>query len=202
LSTLGIIGRSDGDEREDEDLEPVGDEDVEPVGDELDGPDDDESEEEPDDEEPQDEEPDDEEPEDEEPDEDVADSGETDISDVPAPSVGPHTTFEKDDPKERLARQEQSGVDAMGLDKRREVVGGSYSPSIARQLTTYGIVAAVVGGLAVGFVLLANNLDQAPDKYEDQAPWSQADARQTKPTGIDFPNYGHPGPGESPQATP
>ena len=52
-----------------------------------------------------------------------------DLSDTTAPSIGPNTTFEKDDPEERLARHEQSDVDAMGLDKRREVIGGSYSAS-------------------------------------------------------------------------
>ena len=105
-------------------------------------------------------------------------------------------------PEDRLARHDQSDVDAMGLDKRREVIGGSYSPSVARQLTTYGIVIAVIGAIAVGFVLLANKLDQPPDKYEDAAPWSQADANRSTPTEIDFPNYGHPGPGEGTQSTP
>jgi hypothetical protein len=128
--------------------------------------------------------------------------GEEDISDTPAPSVGPHTKFEKDDPEERLARHDQSSVDAMGLDKRREVIGGSYSPSLGRQLTMYGIFIAVVAGIVVGFLVLANNLDQPPEKYEDLAPWSQADAREIPPAPIDFPEYGHPGPGEEPQATP
>ena len=128
--------------------------------------------------------------------------GEEDISDVTAPSVGPHTTFEKDDPEERLARHEQSDVDAMGLDKRREVIGGSYSPSLARQASMYGIFIAVVAGIVVGFLVLANNLDQPPEKYADEAPWSQADAKQIPPAPIDFPEYGHPGPGEEPQATP
>ena len=131
-----------------------------------------------------------------------ASDGEEDISDTPAPSVGPHTKFEKDDPEERLARHEQSSVDAMGLDKRREVIGGSYSPSLARQLTMYGIFIAVVAGIVVGFLVLANNLDQPPEKYADEAPWSQADAKQIPPAPIDFPEYGHPGPGEEPQATP
>lgn len=133
---------------------------------------------------------------------DTSADGEEDISDVTAPSVGPHTTFEKDDPEERLARHEQSSVDAMGLDKRREVIGGNYSPSLARQLTMYGIFIAVVAGLVVGFLLLANKLDQPPDKYADEAPWSQADAKQIPPAPLDFPEYGHPGPGEEPQATP
>ncbi len=135
-------------------------------------------------------------------DEQRADDGVEDISDTPAPSVGPHTTFSKDTPEERLARHEQSDVDAMGLDKRREVVGGSYSPSIARQLTVYGIVIGVVAAIGFGFYLLAKDLDQPPENYKDEAPWSQADAEQIPPAPIDFPEYGHPGPGESAEATP
>jgi hypothetical protein len=131
-----------------------------------------------------------------------ADSGEQDLSDTTAPSVGPHTTFEKDSPEERLARHEQSDVDAMGLDKRREVIGGTYGPTFTRQLLMYGIFLLVVGGLVTGFLVAANQLDQPPDKYEDKAPWAQADADQKPPTEIDFPNYGHPGTGEDTQATP
>jgi hypothetical protein len=135
-------------------------------------------------------------------DEQSAESGEQDLSDTTAPSVGPHTTFEKDSPEERLARHDQSDVDAMGLDKRREVIGGTYSPTAGRQLLMYGIFLLVVGAIVTGFLVAANKLDQPPDKYEDKAPWSQADAAQKKPTEIDFPNYGHPGDGESTQATP
>lgn len=128
--------------------------------------------------------------------------GSEDISDVTAPSVGPHTTFEKDDPEERLARHDQSDVDAMGLDKRREVIGGSYSPSVGRQAATYGAVLGVVALIVAGFVFAANKLDQPPDKYEDVAPWSNESAQQNPPTEIDFPEYGHPGPGEEAESTP
>jgi hypothetical protein len=121
-------------------------------------------------------------------------SGPIDISDTPAPSIGPHTVFERDDPEERLARHEQSETDAMGLDKRREVVGGQYSPSLARQLTMYGIFLAVVAAIAVGFIVLAGELDKPPKAYKDEAPWSRADAPNVTPQPIDFPTYGNPGP--------
>ena len=45
-------------------------------------------------------------------------------------------------------------------------------------------------------------LRHVPAKYKDEAPWSQANAKQIPPPGIDFPNYGHPGPGEGAQTTP
>ena len=102
-----------------------------------------------------------------------------DLSDTTAPSIGPNTTFEKDDPEERLARHEQSDVDAMGLDKRREVIGGSYSASFARQVTLYAIVIAVVVGAGIGIKLLADDLDQPPAKVADQAPWTGTDKKPT-----------------------
>ena len=113
------------------------------------------------------------------------DQGETDISDTVAPSVGPHTTFDKDTAEERLARHEQSDVDAMGLDKRREVVGGSYSPSAARQATLYGIFIAVIVALGIGFKVLADKLDEPPKNNKDEAPWSQPGAPQIPPTNPD-----------------
>ena len=122
-------------------------------------------------------------------------TAEVDASAVTAPSVGPNTVIEKDDPEERLARHEQSETDAMGLDKRRQVVGGRYSPTIRRQLARYGIFLAVVAAIAVGSIVLANEPDRAPKNYPDEALWAQADAPNIAPEPIDFPNYGSPGPG-------
>ncbi len=102
-----------------------------------------------------------------------------DLSDTTAPSIGPNTTFEKDDPEERLARHEQSDVDAMGLDKRREVIGGSYSASFARQVITYAIVIVLVVGAGFGIKLLADDLDQPPAQVKDQAPWTGSDEKPT-----------------------
>jgi hypothetical protein len=100
---------------------------------------------------------------------------EVDISETTAPSVGPNTVIEKDDPEERLARHDQSDKDAMGLDKRREVVGGRYSASVTRQVVTYAIVVVVVIAAGVGIKLLADELDQPPKQVADQAPWTGSD---------------------------
>lgn len=99
-------------------------------------------------------------------------SGPDDLSGTPAPSIGPNTTFEREAPEERLARHEQSDVDALGLDKRREVVGHSYGPSAAKQASLYGIFIAIAAAVVIGFILLAGKLDQPPDKVEAKAPWT------------------------------
>lgn len=88
-------------------------------------------------------------------------------SDITAPSIGPNTVIEYEEPEERLARHEQSDVDAMGQDKRRAVVGNSYGPSLGQQARLYGVAAAIV----IGFILLAGKLDQPPDKIDAKAPW-------------------------------
>ncbi|MET0824817.1 MAG: hypothetical protein ABWY79_10690 [Solirubrobacterales bacterium] len=102
---------------------------------------------------------------------------EKDVSETTAPSIGPNTVIEKDDPGERLSRHQQSEVDAMGLDKRREVIGGRYSASATRQILTYAIVVLVVAGAAIGIKLLADDLDQPPKRVADEAPWTGTDRK-------------------------
>jgi hypothetical protein len=100
---------------------------------------------------------------------------------ITAPSLGPNTVIEREDPEDRLARHDQSEVDAMGKDKRRAVVGSSYGPSKTRQAASYGIAIAVIVALGVGGKLLADKLDQPPDHIEATAPWAQQDAPQHPP---------------------
>lgn len=102
-----------------------------------------------------------------------------DISDTVAPSVGPHTTVTRRPHSEHG----QSDVDAMGLDKRREVVGQSYAPSFGRQAAMYGIFLAVLAALVIGGKLLADELDQPPAEVKDQAVWT---GNEIAPTDIDF----------------
>jgi hypothetical protein len=104
-------------------------------------------------------------------------TGTVDISDTPAPSIGPNTTFDKRSAEERLAGTEQSSEDAMGLDKRRQVIGGRYSASPTRQIVTYVIVLGVIVGGAFGLKMLADDLDKPPAKVEDQAPWTGSDQK-------------------------
>ena len=104
-------------------------------------------------------------------------TGTVDISDTPAPSVGPNTTFDKRSAEERLAGTEQSSEDAMGLDKRRQVIGGTYGPTITRQIVTWLIFVVVAGAAAFGLKQLADDLDKPPAKVEDQAPWTGSDQK-------------------------
>lgn len=105
------------------------------------------------------------------------DEGAVDISDTPAPSIGPNTTFDKRSAEERLAGSEQSNEDAMGLDKRRQVIGGTYSPTKTRQIVMWVIFVVVVGAGAFGLKTLADDLDKPPAKVEDQAPWTGSDQK-------------------------
>ena len=76
---------------------------------------------------------------------------------------------------------EPSRVDAMGKDKRRQVIGHAYAPTRARQLTYYGVAIGVVVLLFIGGRIAVDELDKAPDTIENQAPWSQGDSPQAPP---------------------
>lgn len=112
--------------------------------------------------------------------EDRGDGGKP-VSEITAPSIGPNTQIEHKPPEERLDHDKISDVDAMGLDKRRQVVGHSYSASFGRQALLYGIFLAVVAALVIGGKMLADELDAPPAEYADEAPWSQPDAEQRSP---------------------
>jgi hypothetical protein len=117
--------------------------------------------------------------------EDGGDDGD-DTEDITAPSIGPNTTIEHVPPDERLDMDKISDVDAMGLDKRRQVGGQRYGASPAKQLAVYGGALAVITALVIGGIILTNELDKAPPEGEvEPAPWSNAE--QKAPAPIDFP---------------
>jgi hypothetical protein len=95
-----------------------------------------------------------------------------DASDIPAPSIGPDTVIEREPPEQRLARHQPSDVDAMGKDKRRQVVGHAYGPSRRQQLVFFGIVGAVILVVWVGAKILVSQFDTTPETFPDKAPWS------------------------------
>jgi hypothetical protein len=118
---------------------------------------------------------------------DSAPDGERPASEITAPSIGPKTVIEKRPPEERLANHEQSDVDAMGLDKRRGVVGEKYGAGFAKQATVYGVFLVVVVALVIGGKLAIDELDKGPAENEDRAPWAQDGAEQRPPSDLDFP---------------
>ena len=102
-------------------------------------------------------------------------------SEIPAPSIGPNTVIEQVPPEERLDKDKISDVDAMGLDKRRSVVGHSYSASFAKQATLYGIFLVVLAALVFGGKLLVDELDAPPAEYEAKAPWAEGPQVEPRP---------------------
>ena len=81
-------------------------------------------------------------------------------------------------------------VDAMGLDRRRPVVGQQYGATVRKQLLVYGIFIAVVVALVIVFLTVVSNVDNKEIPLEDTAPWTAANASQEAPRDIDFPRNG------------
>ena len=73
-------------------------------------------------------------------------------------------------------RQQPSHVDAMGQDKRRQVVGHSYGPTRRSQIMFFVAVAAVAVAIVGGWLLLVGLFDKPPTHFKDTAPWSTTPA--------------------------
>jgi hypothetical protein len=117
------------------------------------------------------------------------------------------------EPSEEAKAHVPSDVDAMGRDKRREVVGQSYGPSRRSQLMFFVAVGVTLFVIVGGWILLVSIFDQAPAHFPDKAPWSQEASspalkaeQATPPNAVDTP-CGEPGnvypvPAESPCVKP
>jgi len=81
----------------------------------------------------------------------------------------------------RHNRPVPSDVDALGLEKRRQVRGGTYGPTRARIAARFAIIIAAVVALAFGAKIAVDELDQPPKSNPDEAPWAQPDAPQRQP---------------------
>jgi hypothetical protein len=130
-----------------------------------------------------------------------------------APSAADIDKLEKFEPSEEAKQHEPSDVDAMGQDKRRQVVGHSYGPSKRSQIMFFVAVAAVLVAIIGGWTLLVSLFDKPPTHFKDSAPWSTAPTsaalaaqQDAKPVAPDSP-CGEPGnpypiPAQSPCAPP
>jgi hypothetical protein len=99
---------------------------------------------------------------------------------ITAPSIGPDTVIEHTPPEERLAGHDHDTTDARGLDKRRQVKGGSYGPSNQRVIMRFVIFFALVAVALVGLKLGVDQLDKPPSDNAVQAPWAQPNSPQPK----------------------
>jgi hypothetical protein len=117
------------------------------------------------------------------------------------------------EPSEEAKQHEASPVDAMGQDKRRQVVGHSYGPSRRSQVIFFAALAAFLVVVVGGWLALVAAFDKPPNHFNDQAPWSktltnpqlaaQQDAKPVSPTNpCGEPGNVYPIPPESPCAPP
>jgi hypothetical protein len=130
-----------------------------------------------------------------------------------APSAADIEKLEKFEPSEEAKRHVPSDVDAMGQDKRREVVGHSYGPSARSQIMFFVAVGAVLVVIVGGWLGLVALFDKPPTHFKDSAPWSatpanaaQAAQQSAKPvspsTPCGEPGNPYPVPPQSPCAPP
>jgi hypothetical protein len=89
-----------------------------------------------------------------------------------APSAADISKLEKFEPSEEAKRHEPSTEDAMGQDKRRQVVGHSYGPSKRSQVMFFVAVAAILVVVVGGWLALVAAFDKPPEKFSESAPWS------------------------------
>jgi hypothetical protein len=101
---------------------------------------------------------------------------------------------ERRPPARAVAAEHESKIDAMGLDKRRQVGGGTYGPSNQRVIMRFVAFFAVVALLLVGLKIAVDKLDEPPADNPAAAPWAQPNSPQPKPQD---PLSGDP-PGASP----
>ena len=80
----------------------------------------------------------------------------------------------------------RSDVDAMGNDKRREVIGKQYGATVRKRLLVYGAVVGVIVLGVIVFLTVVSGYDNRDISLEDTAPWTSADASQDPPRPIDF----------------
>jgi len=130
-----------------------------------------------------------------------------------APSAADITELDKFEASEEAQQHEPSTVDAMGQDKRRQVVGHSYGPSRRSQIIFFVAVGAVIVVVAGGWLLLVALFDKPPTHFAAQSPWSKPAgnaalaAQQNTPPASPSTPCGEPGnqypiPAQSPCAPP
>jgi hypothetical protein len=84
----------------------------------------------------------------------------------------------------------RSDQDAMGNDKRRQVIGGQYGATVRKRLVIYGLAIAVIVGAVILSLTVVSNIDNKEIPLEDTAPWTAADATPEAPRDLDYARNG------------
>ena len=84
----------------------------------------------------------------------------------------------------------RSEVDAMGNDKRRDVIGQQYGATRGKKLLIYGGVLGFIAVVVIAFLTVVRGYDNRDVPLTDTAPWTQAGASQEAPRDVDFKRNG------------
>jgi hypothetical protein len=87
---------------------------------------------------------------------------------------------------ESRGEERDTDLDAMGNDKRRQVIGQQYGATVRKRLLVYGVFVAVVVVAIIAFLTIVNGYDNREIELKDTAPWTQAGASDTPPRDVDF----------------
>jgi hypothetical protein len=82
--------------------------------------------------------------------------------------------------------ERSADLDAMGNDKRRQVIGRQYGATVRKRLLVYGVFVAVIVVAIIAFLTVVSSYDNRDIELKDTAPWTQAGALQSPPRDIDF----------------
>lgn len=98
--------------------------------------------------------------------------------------------------EETRGEERNADLDAMGNDKRRQVIGKQYGATVRKRLLVYGVFVGVVVIAVIAFLTVVDSYDNREIKLEDTAPWTEAGAVASPPRDVDFKANG---PRECPQ---
>lgn len=81
--------------------------------------------------------------------------------------------------------ENRSDVDAMGNDKRREVIGQQYGATVRKRLLVYGAVVGVVVIGVIVFLTVVTGYDNRDQPLTNSAPWAVSENTEP-PRDVDF----------------
>jgi len=96
----------------------------------------------------------------------------------------------EDESREGAQREDDYGanrsdVDAMGNDKRREVIGQQYGATVRKRLLVYGAVVGVILIAVVVFLTVVTGYDNREQELKATAPWAISENSEP-PRDVDF----------------